>query len=138
MFGFLYWPAFLAVIQKNYQSWNQVRTIYNLDLISPLTPWMTHVFYDWFHVKPFLQFESYNPFDILCLFLVIFSMFKKGFWKNSLRLSLLLIATLSFWLSLGAQVQWIGQTLFENPFLYFVSAMFKLIHSFELLTATCI
>ena len=116
MFGFLYWPAILAVIQKNYQSWNQVRTIYNLDLISPLTPWMTHVFYDWFHVKPFLQFESYNPFDILCLFLVIFSMFKKDFWKNSLSLSLLLIATLSFWLSLGAQVQWIGQTLFENPF----------------------
>lgn len=123
LFGSLYWPAFWAVLQKNYQSWDQPRTIYNLDLISPITPWMTHVFYDWFKIKPFLQYESYNPFDLLCLLLTVFSFLRRGFWTHSLRLSLLLIAILSFWLSLGAQVQWMGQTLFENPLFNEVSGI---------------
>ncbi|MGZ3796347.1 MAG: hypothetical protein ACXVB1_08285, partial [Pseudobdellovibrionaceae bacterium] len=117
------WGPMLAFTLKNgVVPVGSQRQLYNLDLLSPLIPPESHLIYSWWPDLLKLELERNNNFDPLILFLVLISLCTKKFWKDNLRILILLMGVFYFILSLGPELR-IGNEVFG--YLDFNSEFFR-------------
>jgi hypothetical protein len=92
------------------------RQLYNLDLLSPLIPSENNLLYSWWPALIKLSLERNNSFDPLILILVLASLFTRKFWKEPLRILILIIGILYFILSLGPELRIANEVFYYLDF----------------------
>ncbi len=114
-FFFFFGPSLLGYLAGDLPRAFGDRGLYNLDLASPLLPWMNSKLYEWFGVTSPLDFERYNGLDLVVFALVVVAAVRRELLRLPLAKPLLAIALLSWLCSLGPEFRFWGQVLTTNP-----------------------
>jgi len=105
IFGGLWWPMIAFTLKNGTIDVSLQRQLFNLDLLSPLVPFESNLIYKWLQMNSVLSYERYNSFDPVILAVVIFSLFKRDFWREKLRLIIFTLGMFYFVLSLGPELR---------------------------------
>lgn len=123
VFLIFWWPMIAYTLKNGTVAVDADRKLYNLDLLSAFIPFEGNLVFSWWSSIPTLPLEKINAFDPLVVFIVLVSMCKKQFWKDSFRVLLLATAAVYFVLALGPELRFNGETI---AYLDFNSELFRI------------
>lgn len=111
VFLLLWGPMIVFTLKHGTPNVADQRQVYNLDLLSPLIPFGGNLLFQWIEVPLKLSFERYNSFDAFVFVVFLISLFAGSFWKSRLKVLLLILGVVYFFLSLGPELRINGEVV---------------------------